>query len=763
MPRGNARVSCLLIISIAASNKPARATKVISSGACPCLTTVFAASIYVFTFSIHINKTAKGILLRRVKIEDDGNVMKSLCRMIAKAFTVFGGENGWPELFTYIRDFLENPTKAEIRAHVSNSVKKTVRRAINSRYSIPPAKGILLRRVKIEDDGNVMKSLCRMIAKAFTVFGGENGWPELFTYIRDFLEEPTSAILLKKLLEEPLTEDTQFHQVKHILSSRVLIEDDGNVMKSFCRTIAKAFTVFGGENGWPKLFPYILDFLEHPTNVEICATSTTREEGQHGNSASISAATGISDLGQVLQQKTFTRSEIERLKALLHSNPYCSPSSLLRLEASTSGSLKKHGDERDNLHAITTPMVTSRDLEEEIASPVELAKAYMGSRPSKAALRQDLVMHNNATGFLKSPNTLIASKIANGFTTPRSRGRLAMYNMAHTPYARSPSTFTEKVYLIAYLYSTYCFKIAYWVGSASHLRVGSCTKQSNRMTSCTSKGKLLALPWGRTPRLDSSVRVRIQVISKTTREEGQHGISAATGISDLEQVLQQKTFTRLEASTSGSLKKHRDERDNLHAISTPMVLEEEIASPVVELEKAYMGSRPSKAALRQDLCFHALCLALKRKSSILDDDIRSGGPLRRTRQKANLALKRRSSVLDDDIGSVGPLRRIRQKANLLMLRDKRELGYTALQQPDHASLLLMNDYELKIVKGAEKIETQACMALRSLEKVDSPKLLSYPHDNQKSKVQHHERLHDSRELTSKGKEKFEENGPKKYP
>ncbi|GJS70017.1 hypothetical protein Tco_0702858 [Tanacetum coccineum] len=167
---------------------------------------------------------------------------------------------------------------------------------------------------------------------------------------------------------------------------------------------------------------------------------TTREEGQRGNSASISAATGISDLGQVLQQKTFTRSEIERLKTLLHSNPYCSSSSLLRLEASTSGSLKKHGDERDNLHAITTPMVTSRVLEEEIASPVQLAKAYMGSWPSKAALRQDL----DAMGFLKSPNTLIAPKIANGFTTPRSRGRSAMYSMARTPYARSPSTFTQK-------------------------------------------------------------------------------------------------------------------------------------------------------------------------------------------------------------------------------------------------------------------------------------------------------------------------------
>ncbi|GJR01397.1 hypothetical protein Tco_0524381 [Tanacetum coccineum] len=83
-------------------------------------------------------------------------------------------------------------------------------------------------------------------------------------------------------------------------------------------------------------------------------------------------------------------------------------------------------------------------LEEEIASPVELAKAYMSSRPSKAALRQDLVLHNNATGFLKSPNTLIAPKIENGFTTPRSRGRSAMYCMARTPYAKSPSTYTQK-------------------------------------------------------------------------------------------------------------------------------------------------------------------------------------------------------------------------------------------------------------------------------------------------------------------------------
>nr|GEX33873.1 nuclear pore complex protein NUP1-like [Tanacetum cinerariifolium] len=69
------------------------------------------------------------------------------------------------------------------------------------------------------------------------------------------------------------------------------------------------------------------------------------------------------------------------------------------------------------------------------------------------------------------------------------------------------------------------------------------------------------------------------------------------------------------------------------------------------------------------------------------------------------ALKRRISILEHDIGLVSPLRRIRQKANLLTLRDIRERGYTALQQPDHASrkkLLLMNASEPNIIKGAEQ-------------------------------------------------------------
>nr|GEX34123.1 nuclear pore complex protein NUP1-like isoform X2 [Tanacetum cinerariifolium] len=84
-----------------------------------------------------------------------------------------------------------------------------------------------------------------------------------------------------------------------------------------------------------------------------------------------------------------------------------------------------------------TPMVTSR--EEEIASPVELAKAYMASRPYKVARRQDLVLHNNATKIAPK----IANGFENGFASPISRGRSVLYRMARPSYARS-LTFTQK-------------------------------------------------------------------------------------------------------------------------------------------------------------------------------------------------------------------------------------------------------------------------------------------------------------------------------
>ncbi|GJX47182.1 hypothetical protein Tco_0272372 [Tanacetum coccineum] len=451
-----------------------------------------------------------------------------------------------------------------------------------------------------------------------------------------------------------------------------------------------------------------------------------REEGQRGNSVSISATTRISDL----EQKTFTRSEIKRLTALLHlrsnelssedvverdgANPCSSPSSFLRLEGSTSGSLKKHGDERDDLHApISKPMVTSRVLEEEIASPAELAKAYMGSRPSKIALRQDLVLHNNVTGFLKSPNMLVSPKIANGstgvengFTKPRSRGRSAMYNMARTPYARStkaymdsgPYKVAQRQDLVLHNNTTGFLKSPNILISPK-ITIGS-TGFENGFTTPRSRGRSAMYHMARTPyaRYPSTF---------TQKRLTRLGDGDKANISNDSHVL------RLKASKSGPLNKHAEERENFHAvISTPRAFEEDVPSPVLLAKprsrgrttmyrmarspyyrgRSTLSKKPTPSLIYSQPAWelegsNGSKMAGKSRSSVLDD-LGSGGPMRRIRQKANLHPtpllissqptwelegsngskmpgKSRSSVLDD-LGSGGPMRRTRQKTPSLI-------------------------------------------------------------------------------------------------
>nr|XP_043632155.1 nuclear pore complex protein NUP1-like isoform X2 [Erigeron canadensis] len=192
-----------------------------------------------------------------------------------------------------------------------------------------------------------------------------------------------------------------------------------------------------------------------------------------GNLASSSAATDISELENMLKHKNFTRSEIERLTALLDSRTTESgvgegdkaklPNSphILRLEASTSGTLNKPAEETENYNAaISTPVLHSRIFEEDIASPAELAKAFMGRRLAKVsplpfrsssqAPRHDSVLLNSTTILPRTPSTSLAPRTAvtgyaNSLTTPRSRGRSAIYNMPRTPYNRGPSTSSQKV------------------------------------------------------------------------------------------------------------------------------------------------------------------------------------------------------------------------------------------------------------------------------------------------------------------------------
>ncbi|XP_065871816.1 nuclear pore complex protein NUP1 [Euphorbia lathyris] len=187
--------------------------------------------------------------------------------------------------------------------------------------------------------------------------------------------------------------------------------------------------------------------------------------------ASSSDTGGLTELELILKQKTFTKSEIGRLTALLHSrnvdlslgnqeqNFEVIPSKPVLPPKRKEVQVRPVKDNGPDRYDISTPIASPSVLDEDVATPAELAKAYMGSRPSKVsppvlgfrsrAVEEDSIAQINRPLPLKSPILSVVPRssvrgvsMENGFVTPRSRGRSAIYNMARTPYSRLHSTST---------------------------------------------------------------------------------------------------------------------------------------------------------------------------------------------------------------------------------------------------------------------------------------------------------------------------------
>ncbi|XP_050281204.1 nuclear pore complex protein NUP1 [Quercus robur] len=191
-------------------------------------------------------------------------------------------------------------------------------------------------------------------------------------------------------------------------------------------------------------------------------------------SSSSSDKGGLTELEQILKQKTFTRSEIDRLTALLHARTLDinigdeeKKSEVIPSEPVGSNVGREELSKAQALengigsHLISTPVINSSVLDEDVASPAELAKAYMGSKPSKVspsmlgirsqALREDSSVISSGPFLQKSPIMPLVLRSSghvgypeNGFMTPRSRGKSAIYSMARTPYSRVNPTSTIK-------------------------------------------------------------------------------------------------------------------------------------------------------------------------------------------------------------------------------------------------------------------------------------------------------------------------------
>ncbi|GFS37763.1 nuclear pore complex protein [Actinidia rufa] len=183
---------------------------------------------------------------------------------------------------------------------------------------------------------------------------------------------------------------------------------------------------------------------DHPPEVQ---GPSINDDEKVTNSLSSS---GLSELEQMLKQKTFTRAEIDRLTELLQSRSddlhngvvgkrteanLIQPVSAIvrRVEVASSpvqeNRIEKHLESRRFHGSISTPVVSSQVLEEDVAAPAELAKAYMGK---------------SAVVSLVQKPALRAGVPENGFITPRSQGRSAIYSMARTPYSSVHPTATPK-------------------------------------------------------------------------------------------------------------------------------------------------------------------------------------------------------------------------------------------------------------------------------------------------------------------------------
>lgn len=190
--------------------------------------------------------------------------------------------------------------------------------------------------------------------------------------------------------------------------------------------------------------------------------------GVHNQSASDNPCTenqnkdGISELEKLLQQKTFTRAQFDQLTELLRSRTIASPESKQSEENSSLQITEKRIKDPSLFGSDTKSSVDINVSEKEIASPAELAKAYMVSRPSKLstpiigmqspALREATPFPSNRPPLPKTsdlavvPRSMVrlSGSSENGYKTPRSQGRSAIYKMSRSPYFKSQSLLPAK-------------------------------------------------------------------------------------------------------------------------------------------------------------------------------------------------------------------------------------------------------------------------------------------------------------------------------
>ncbi|KAJ8649610.1 hypothetical protein MRB53_002633 [Persea americana] len=359
----------------------------------------------------------------------------------------------------------------------------------------------------------------------------------------------------------------------------------------------------------------------HELPKDTCITPST-EQGQGSikgdDPSKIFDDHGINELGQLLKQKTFTRVEFDHLSELLRSRT-------VDLFAGNQNIITEPSTSRVATTCVSqeNTTISPEDVEEEAGSPAELAKAYMGTGLSKVSPPLCLQSGNIiGPSSLKSPNlpfaTISSSRLSglseNGHMTQTLRSRSALYKMSRSPYSRGvepadngyagPST------------------PSHWPRTNEMLSTGKQDVEEEA-------GSPVELAKAYMGKRSSKVSPPLRLRSQTSRED-------ATLLNSVPSLL--KSSNMPFATRSSGLS------ENGHLIQTPRgrsALYKMARSPyfrgVEPTDNGYaVPSTPSQWPRTNEM-------------------LSTGKQL----------LKRRSSVLDDDFGSVGPIRRIRQKSSMM--------------------------------------------------------------------------------------------------
>ncbi|MCL7047236.1 hypothetical protein MKW94_005610 [Papaver nudicaule] len=179
-----------------------------------------------------------------------------------------------------------------------------------------------------------------------------------------------------------------------------------------------------------------------------------------------SSSDGISfsDIEKKLKESTFSRHERDRLMELLHSRAsdpsHVEPWSMRTLNTATKneatdGVLSQENLHEENREASPAPHPQSSIRDQVGASPVDIAKAFMGSRTSESELGcQSMILRDERTPLitdrfsskLSAPSPLPKPSVCwpgaivhdqRAYQTPETqKRRLGLHNLARTPYSR---------------------------------------------------------------------------------------------------------------------------------------------------------------------------------------------------------------------------------------------------------------------------------------------------------------------------------------